>query len=162
MMVLPSLSQALPDPAKLTSENLLKAFCWRANFCTGGATTSPSRAVSIAISRPATARRNGDAQHRHARRTNDHQLAAAGQDAESQQRADEHRDRHQLVGLLRQIEHSEQQRIARPVVADADVILLADEDEQCTERQERAEHHGAVEQDRADDVAIDDFHAGRT
>ena len=54
-MSAPSRTHASPEPAKLTSENFAKAFCWRAICCSGGAIVSPSSAPSATNNTPAIA-----------------------------------------------------------------------------------------------------------
>ena len=129
-MRLPSLTQALLEPAKLTSASLLVVFSRLANCAIGGAAYSPMPYMISASVRPGEPHRPGDAPHRHARGTRDHQFAARRQIAEAHQRADHGADRQQFERLLRQIEQREQKRIAGAVAADADVALLADEQEQ--------------------------------
>ena len=105
-------------------------------------------------------RGDGKTPHRHAGGADYRQLAAARELPEANERADERGDGKHFPGLLRQAEKHEPQRVECAVMAYADVILLTDEREQRPEHEKNREHEGDRGQDRADDVAVDDRHAG--
>ena len=65
-----------------------------------------------------------------------------------------------LVHLLREVQQHEPERIERRVGALADVVLLAGEQEQRAERQQHRQHDEHAAQHCADDVAVEQVHAG--
>src|SRR6185437_16511134 len=75
-------------------------------------------------------RRAGNARHGDPGGTDHGQLTAAGKLPEADERADERGDRQQLIDLLRQVEQCVPERVRYRVMADSDVVLLADEDDQ--------------------------------
>jgi hypothetical protein len=87
-------------------------------------------------------------------------LAAAGELAEADDRADEGGDGQQLIDLLRQIEQRVPECIHHRVMADPDVTLLADEDEQAAEDEQHDEHQRHRTEHGAQDVTVENVHAG--
>ena len=83
---------------------------------------------------PAVPSQRQNCARRDAGRPHHDEFAAAGEVAEPEQRADQRCHRQQLHQVRWQVQRDERHRLTRGVVADADVVLLADEEEECAER----------------------------
>jgi hypothetical protein len=110
--------------------------------------------------RPGHERRSGDTHRRDAGGANHRDLAAASERAESHERTEQRRDRQELPGLLRQIQQDVQNRVLRGVTADADVVLLPDEQKQRAQHQQQQRPHADGRENGADEIAIQRVHAG--
>ncbi len=97
---------------------------------------------------------------RNARRAHNRDLTTARELPQPDQRTDQRRQRQQRSRLLRQVQQHENEGIRRRITADADVILLADEEEQPAEHEKHRHHNGDGSEDRPNDVTVEQPHAG--
>src|SRR5712672_3227754 len=139
-MRLPSLTQALPDPAKLMSASLLVVFSRLAICAMGGATYSPIPYMTSAMVRPA--RPTGHAM-RHTE-TPEARVTTSSLPA---------------ARFPKPISAPIIAPIGSTVVADTDIALLTDEDKEGAQSHQHGERHGRVHQHGAIQITVERIHA---
>src|SRR5258706_1585681 len=88
-------------------------------------------------------------------------LGVAGEVRKHVERADQHHDRKELVGMCRRVEQHEREHLAQVVLALAEVAELADQVEEGKQREEAEQHEARRAVDLLGEVALERARADR-